>query len=124
MVLTQANFTSYALDNYQFVAGSSREEFVRDVNVLSRINRCLKEAVDEKDTTNLLLMINCVVIVFNVFGTIAATRLLAFKVDKKLHRQLKALLIATGRYVGSEEFKKLTPCVRFYRLIEGNLASR
>jgi hypothetical protein len=124
MDLTASNATSYALHCYQFAMNSSHEEFTRDLATLTRVNRCLREVVDAKDTTNLLLMINHIVISFNVFGTIGATRLLALKVDKKFHRQLKALLIATGRYAGSAELKSITPCKRFYNLIEKHLGNR
>lgn len=124
MDLTASNVTAYALNHYQFAKNSSREEFTRDLSTLSRINRCLREAVEAKDVTNLLLMINYVVIAYNVFGNVAATRLLSVKVEKKFHRQLKALLIATGRYAGSVEFKNITPCKRFYNLIEKHLVSR
>lgn len=124
MDLTASNATSYAMNSYQFAQNSSREEFTRDLATLTRVNRCLREAVELKDSTNLLLMINCIVIAYNVFGTVAATRLLALKVDKRFHRQLKALLIATGRYAGSVELKTITPCKRFYNLIEKSLGSR
>uniref|UniRef100_A0AAU6W4U9 Uncharacterized protein n=1 Tax=Pseudomonas phage Cygsa01 TaxID=3138529 RepID=A0AAU6W4U9_9VIRU len=124
MDLTASNATAYALNNYQFAMNSSHEEFTRDLATLTRVNRCLREAVEAKDTTNLLLMINCIVISYNVFGNIAATRLLILKVDKKFHRQLKALLIATGRYAGSIGLKNVTPCKRFYNLIEKHLGGR
>lgn len=124
MELSQANFSEFALQHYQFAKNSSRDDFTRDLGMFARVNRFLREAIDQKDTSNLLLMINTIVIAYNVFGNIASTRMLAFKVDKKYHRQLKALLIATGRYAGSVEFKNATPCARFYKIIERNLASR
>lgn len=124
MSITHSNFTEYALENYRFTKNSTRDEFQKDLSNFAKINRYMREAVVEKDFTNMLCMINLVVIVFNVFGTVAATKMLAFKVDKGRHRQLKALLIATGRYAGSVEFKAATPCVRFYRKIEAALADR
>ncbi len=124
MVINQSNFVSYALDHYVFTNTSTREDFTKDVNTLSRVNRCMREIVEKKNTENMLLMINCIVILFNVFGSVAATRLLHFKVDKTMHRQLKALLIATGRYEGSAEFKGVTPCARFYKLIGQALGNR
>ena len=124
MELTQSNFTTYALEHYRCARTSTREEFNQDINTLSRVNRCMKEIVVNKNRENLLLMVNCIVILYNVFENIAATRLLAFKVDPAYHRQLKALLIATGRYAGSSEFKKITPCARFYKVIAEALSSR
>lgn len=89
--LTDENLVLYAMKAYDNPSCQSIEEFREDLNRVKYIKRLL----NKYHKTNVLkerLILNHLVIFYNVFGIECATRILFFKLDKELYRSLKTFL--------------------------------
>jgi len=90
--LTNENFLMYAIKNYDNPSCSGLKEFDDDLKRLRYIKRLIgryKITGDIKER----LVINHLVILYNVFGVDAATNMLFFKIQEKFWPQLKPFLI-------------------------------
>ena len=90
--LTNENFLMYAIRNYDNPSCSGLKEFDDDLKRLRYIKRLIgryKISGDIKER----LVINHLVILYNVFGVDAATNMLFFKIQEKFWPQLKPFLI-------------------------------
>jgi hypothetical protein len=90
--LTNENFLMYAIKNYDNPSCSGLKEFDNDLKRLRYIKRLLgryKVTGDVKER----LIINHLVVLYNVFGIEAATNMLFFKIQEKFWPQLKPFLV-------------------------------
>ena len=90
--LTNENFLLYAIKHYDNPSCSGIKEFDDDLKRLRYIKRLIgryKISGDIKER----LVINHLVILYNVFGVDAATNMLFFKIQEKFWPQLKPFLI-------------------------------
>lgn len=90
--LTNENFLMYAIRNYDNPSCSGLKEFDDDLKRLRYIKRLIgryKISGDIKER----LVINHLVILYNVFGVDAATNMLFFKIQEKFWPQLKPFLV-------------------------------
>ena len=66
-------------------------EFEEDLNRVKYIKRLLNK-YKEKDSLRGRLLLNHTIILANVFGAVATSRILFFKLENNLHPQIKTLL--------------------------------
>ena len=89
--LNDSNFTLYAAKVYDR-PNAVMSEFEEDINRLLYIKRLLTKYY----TSGILkerLILNHIIVLYNVFGIEAATRLLFFKLDDKDYQVIKPFLI-------------------------------
>lgn len=89
--LTEDNHLIYALKAYD-KPNCVMSEFQDDYKRFSYLKKLLSRYLQSGELKERLIL-NHIVILYNVFGVDAATRLLFFKLDKKFHSALKTFLI-------------------------------
>lgn len=90
--LTEETFIMYALKNYDNPGCKGMEEFLDDLKKFKYIKRLLKKPITEKGLRERLIL-NHIIILGNLFGVEATTRMLFFKTEKKYWEQLKTFLV-------------------------------
>jgi hypothetical protein len=90
--LTNENFLMYAIKNYDNPSCSGLKEFNDDLKRLRYIKRLLGRF---QSTGNIKerLIINHLVVLYNVFGVDAANNMLFFKIQERLWPELKTFLV-------------------------------
>ena len=94
--LTEDNFVFYAMRNYDNPSCKGLNEFTDDLKrfrYLKRLFRKYKAGSGIKER----LIINHIIVIYNLFGQEASTKMLFFKIDKKQWPQLKSFLIYLNR---------------------------
>ena len=89
--LREDNFLKYAMRMYDNPTCKDVSEFEEDLNRVKYIKRLLNK-YKEKDSLRGRLLLNHTIILANVFGAIATSRILFFKLENNLHPQIKTLL--------------------------------
>lgn len=90
--LTEDNFILFAMKHYDNPSCKGLNEFQDDLKkfrYLKRLFRKYRPGSGLKER----LIINHIVVLYNLFGVYAATKMLFFKIDKKHWPQLKAFLL-------------------------------
>lgn len=89
--LNDDNFLLYAVKNYEspHYIMSEFESDLKRVKYIKRLFKKYKITGSIKDR----LILNHLILLYNVFGTDAATRMLFFKIDKEYYHILKTFLI-------------------------------
>jgi hypothetical protein len=90
--LNDANYILYAMKNYGNPECSSIEEFHEDLNRIKYLKRLFRKY----KTTGVLrerLILNHIIIFYNIFGIEAATRLLFTRIEEDLHPYLKTFIV-------------------------------
>ena len=90
--LNDANYILYAMKNYGNPECSSIEEFHEDLNRIKYLKRLFRKY----KTTGVLrerLILNHIIIFYNIFGIEAATRLLVTRIEEDLHPYLKTFIV-------------------------------
>jgi hypothetical protein len=90
--LTNENFLMYAIKHYDNPSCSGLKEFDDDLKRLRYIKRLLgryKATGDIKER----LVINHLVVMYNVFGVDATTNMLFFKIQERFWPELKTFLV-------------------------------
>jgi len=82
--LDETNFLLYAAKHYDNPHCYDTLEFYDDLNRFKYLKRLFNRYVEEKDLRE-RLVINHLIIIYNVFGVEAATRLLFLKLDGYYH---------------------------------------
>jgi hypothetical protein len=90
--LTDLNFEMYAIKNYDNPACKGMSEFLDDLNRFKYIKRLLRKHSAGKELRERLIL-NHIVILYNLFGSEAATKMLFFKIEKEYWPHLKTFLI-------------------------------
>ena len=94
--LTEQNFSLYAAQNYNNPSCMDVLEFQEDLNRIKYIKRLLRRFEDKNDLKERLIL-NHLVVLYNVFDSQALTRMLALKLNGHLS-VLKPFLILLGRW--------------------------
>lgn len=94
--LNDTNFDMFAVKYYTNHQCTSVDEFTEDLNRLRYVKRLFNRFVEtgELKTT---LIINHLIVIYNVFENSAATRMLFFRVDRRLYSILKPFLLYLNR---------------------------
>jgi len=89
--LNEKNFLLYAMKEYNNPQCTEVEEFNDDLKKIKYIKRLLNQYVSEGVLKERLLL-NHIIIFYNVFPPAAATRILFFKIEEKFWPILKPIL--------------------------------
>lgn len=90
--LTEDNFVMYALKHYDNPGCSGMSEFEDDLKKFRYLKRLFRKYTTGKGLKEKLI-VNHLVIVYNLFGAEPATRMLFYKIDRKHWSQLKTFLV-------------------------------
>lgn len=96
VLLTDQNFIIYAIKKYNNPTCKSDKEFFEDLSRIKYIKRLLKRFFDKKILKERLIL-NHLIVLFNIFDVESAIKILFFKIDKKLWPLLKTFLVYLDR---------------------------
>jgi len=99
--------------HYNDRQGSVSEEFFEDINRIKYIKRLISKYVSTGKLKSRLLM-NHLLVLINVFGPFACTRILMYKIDPKYHEIIITFL---------DELKALTPEMKSVTTIDNKVRS-
>ena len=102
--LTDGNYMMYALLHYDNPHCIDISEFFEDVKRLHYIRRLFKRYNDD-GVMKERLIINHLIVFYNVFEVKAATRILFFKVEKEYHPVLKTFLVFLNKMPYDIDYK-------------------
>ena len=102
--LTEQNFSLFAAQSYNNPSCMDVLEFQEDLNRIKYLKRLFKR-YDEKGDLKERLVINHLIVIYNVFEREAATRMLVMKLDGYLH-YLKPFLVMMGYWPRTIDGKK------------------
>lgn len=94
--LNEDNYLLFAIKNYDNPQAATKEDFYEDLRRFKYIKRLLKKYVKGEEV-KLNLLLNHIIILYNVFGE-AATPLLFFKMERDHWSAVKSLMIFLNRY--------------------------
>ena len=104
--LTEENFVMYAMKHYDNPACRGMAEFDDDLKKFRYLKRLFRKYTAGKGLKERLI-VNHIVVLYNLFGPEAATKMLFFKVEEKYWSQLKTFLVYLSIMpVGFEVSKK------------------
>lgn len=89
--LNSDNFILYAMKMYNSSSSTGLSEFYEDINRIKYVKRLLIKYKKNHDLKERLIL-NHIIILQNVFGAEACTRILFYKLHKDLHSYLKSFL--------------------------------
>jgi hypothetical protein len=90
--LTEDNFIMYAIRHYDNPGCKGITEFEDDLKKFRYLKRLFRKYTAGKGLKEKLI-VNHLVIIYNLFGAEAATNMLFFKIEKKYWSQLKTFLV-------------------------------
>ena len=93
-ILTEQNFIIYAAQNYKNSNCADIEEFNEDLNRIKYIKK-LFNVYENRNELNLNLIMNHLIIMYNMFDSRACTRMLFFRLPEYMH-YLRSTLYFTG----------------------------
>ena len=94
--LNEKNYLHFAMKYYDNRQCTSVEEFNEDLNKIKYVKRLFNRFLETGELrTNLIL--NHLIVIYNVYENEAATRMLFFRVEKKFYSILKPFLIFLNR---------------------------
>ena len=94
--LNESNYILFAIKHYENPSSMTREDFDEDMKRFKYLKRLLKRYV-RGGSLRTHLIINHLIILYNVFGE-AATPLLFFKIDEDLWPVVKTFVVYLGRF--------------------------
>ena len=90
--LTDANFLMFAMKEYTNQQCTNIDEFYDDLKKIKYIRRLINRFLESGKLKEILIL-NHLIVFYNVFDNKAATRLLFFKIEEKYWSVLKTFLI-------------------------------
>ena len=90
--LNEKNYVHFAMKYYVNIQCTSVDEFNEDLNKIKYVKRLFNRFL-ETGELRINLIMNHLIVIYNVFETEAATRMLFFRVEKKFHSILKPFLL-------------------------------
>ena len=90
--LDEQNYLLFAMKFYDNPECQNVEEFYEDLNRTKYLKRLLRR-YKSSGTLRERLILNHIIIFFNVFGISAGIRLLKFKIEEDLHPQLNSFFL-------------------------------
>lgn len=104
--LTEKNLFLYAAKHYKNPKFADIEEFYEDLKRFKYIKRLLNRYL-ETDELPERLILNHLIVVFNMFGIEAALNILELKLEKRHWPVIKAFLIFL-KYIKNEQYTGIT----------------
>ena len=93
--LTAANFSLFAIKNYENPQAVTKEDFEKDLQHFKYIKRLLKRYKNTGELKTHLLL-NHFIILYNIFGE-ATTPMLFFKIEEDLWSTMKTFVVFLNR---------------------------
>ena len=90
--LTDANFLMFAMKEYSNQQCTNIDEFYDDLKKIKYIKRLINRFLESGKLKEIIIL-NHLIVFYNVFDNKAATRLLFFKIEEKYWSVLKTFLI-------------------------------
>ena len=90
--LTAKNYIMFAMRNYDNPQCLDLDEFHSDLNRVKYLKRLFKRYVTTGELKERLIL-NHIIVLYNVFNIVPATRLLFFRVDPEYHSLLKSFIV-------------------------------
>lgn len=90
--LTEDNFMMYAIKNYDNPSCVGMDEFLDDLKRFKYIKRLLRKHNVGKELKERLIL-NHIIVLGNLFGVEATTKMLFFKLEEKFWPQVKTFLV-------------------------------
>jgi len=90
--LTEENFTMFAVNNYDNPSCNGMDEFLDDLKRFKYIKRLLRKHNVGKELKERLIL-NHIIVLGNLFGIDATTKMLFFKLEEKFWPQIKTFLV-------------------------------
>ena len=91
-VLNDNTYMMYAMKHYDNPQCIGMDEFQEDLNRIKYIKRLFRK-YKNNDILRERLILNHIIIFYNVFGVKAATRILFYKIEEEVHDLLKTFLV-------------------------------
>jgi hypothetical protein len=91
-ILTKDNFSLYAMGNYTNPDCMGMDEFLEDISKIKYVKRLLKR-YNRCGTLRTILLLNHIMVLGNVFGRAAASRMLFHKLETDTYPALKTVLM-------------------------------
>ena len=99
--VTDENYLIVAAKHYQNPQCTSTEEFYDDLNRIKYIKRLINRYFDTQEISERLI-INHIIVFYNVFGIEIATKLLAVKLEHKYWPVIKCFLVKLNYLTSSD----------------------
>jgi len=90
--LTRKNFELFAAKSYNNPECMDIEEFKDDLSRFKYIKRLLRRYADHKDLQERLIL-NHLIVIYNVFGIEAANKMIWFKIENEHYHFIKPFLV-------------------------------
>ena len=105
--LTEDNYVLFAIKYYDNPSAVTKEDFLDDLRRFKYIKRLINKYLKNGEV-KLHLLLNHIIIVYNVFNE-AATPLLFYKMDKEYWSIIKSIMIFLERYpqVETDSLKRI-----------------
>tara|TARA_B110000858_G_scaffold187638_1_gene232166 strand:+ start:376 stop:738 length:363 start_codon:yes stop_codon:yes gene_type:complete len=100
--LTEENLLLYAAKNYYNPILVDADEFMEDLNRFKYIKRLVNKYIESGNLSDRLLL-NHLIVVYNVFGIEAANRILQLKLSDKHWEVIKPFLVFL-RYIANDQY--------------------
>jgi hypothetical protein len=91
-VLNEENFTLFAARCYDNTQCTDLSEFYDDLNRFKYLKRLLKR-YDEHDDLQYRLILNHIIVLYNVFGISNCNKMMKYKLDKNYWPAIKTFLV-------------------------------
>ncbi len=95
--LSDDNFMMYAIKNYTNQSCRGIREFKEDLNKIRYIKRLFSRYEQSGDLRIVNLVLNHLILLYNVFESTAMTRMLFYRLDSKYWSLLKTFLVKISR---------------------------
>jgi len=92
-LITDKNFLIYATKKYDNPQCSSVDEFNEDLRRFSSVKRLLLRLARKDESVNIRMLLNHIIILDNIFGNVAAARMMFFYCEEHTHTYLKSFLL-------------------------------
>lgn len=90
--LTEDNFTLFAIKHYDNPACRGIDEFNDDLKRLKYVKRLFNKYSENNELKERLIL-NHLVVLYNLFGVEAATKMLFLRIERRFWSQLKTFLV-------------------------------
>tara|TARA_Y100000034_G_scaffold104896_1_gene131775 strand:+ start:1192 stop:1569 length:378 start_codon:yes stop_codon:yes gene_type:complete len=90
--LDENTYLMFAMKHYNNPQCMGMEEFQEDLNRIKYIKRLFRK-YKKNGVLRERLLLNHIIIFYNVFGVVPATRILFYKIEEDMHELLKTFLV-------------------------------
>jgi len=104
--LNSKNYVMFAMKNYDNPQCLDLDEFHSDLNRVKYLKRLFKRYVTTGDLKERLIL-NHIIVLYNVFGIVPATRLLFYKMDKEYYSILKTFIVYLNFFPEGDDESKI-----------------